>query len=558
MYRGLILVLLLAAVAVGQGDEARQEISFDALRIAQNLGADSQFSGRLPLAEAYLPSNERREGRQLMDPDFLLDAVRALGNSEAFENDRAQAKRRDGRIVVAGDQEILDDARRVISFFESAFAQPVTVEVWGLSGSGGGVLSEEETRARLQSDTARLLGRRDLIPGQRARVASHLRDRFVSAFETEVAQEAVTTEPLVSTLVTGLTLDMRVDWLGRASVFVDYALLKSKLTSMAEAEPAAHDAGRLQLPRVDSVQFGGTAIVPLGGAVQVSVARRSFLLRFRGEAPAFELDDRARILPIGALIAPRRRFPLVTLSHRRVRDAFEQDGPEEEEGISPEALCDHGMMSAGEEFLDSEEARVNCVGSRLVIYGPKQFSSQVAKAIEEAGKPSLVQRRVEMRMVGIPPRSIDVVQAARAAKGVSAQGVITAVDGRAFRILAGEESTDIRDFSVSVAQKAVGHSPVVGMSFEGLVFDGVLEQRANGRIAMRGAFAISESRVGKSPAPHITVNTGKHKGAVELPATHDRVLEIATYLKADESWQVIAVVEGADQPLALMVRLKDL
>jgi hypothetical protein len=557
--RGLALCLLLAAPLLAQDEPERRQVYLNGIRAAQHLGADAVFDGRLPLSSAYRPMHRFGEGRDLISRDHLIDAIREFGDHEAYDEAQAQVQGLgDSLISVYGSDSVIKSARDTLAFYERAFASPMVVEVWSLVGGAPGVLDAAGVERVLRGADATLMSRRSVFPGQDARMGQTTRDRFVADYEVEIAQEAVASRPIIRSLATGLRVDLRLDWTIDGRVFIDYFVMNSFLQGMQEAGSAAPDAEKVQLPSVRAAQVGGNAVVPAGGGLVVQVVRgeesSTHLLRVIGQMPNMRFGQKARAIPSGALTLPVRRFRAVTLSHQNVRELETPDDDEGDGPISADWLIEIGLMADRESFEESPDARMNYQGGRCVVAASVSTMDKVQQSLERMEKEVLKTRSVEVRMVSLARDSDDAVARARISTEVLVSGGATVMDGRVFRILAGREVAQIRDFGCEVAQKAKCYDPQIGLSFDGFVLDGRFEKRVSGGTSFRGALALSAKR-GPDRERQV-INSTTEGGAIRLPKTQDLVLEISAVLPDSEEWQLVATTQTAEGAAGLLMRVR--
>ncbi|MEZ6194108.1 MAG: hypothetical protein R3F20_00025 [Planctomycetota bacterium] len=562
MHRSLTLLALAVALLAGSAaaqneDDVRQTAQFDAFRLGRHLGADAGGGTDLPLRAAYVRSPEEFEGRDLVEAEFIIDLVRSAIRPDSWDEEGAEISIIGHRISVTHTPEVVAEVRTFMAALEAALLSPLVVELWESPGARPGSVTAEEARALIGVQGARLLARRTMIAGQSMRMGSTERTAFVGDLDVEVAQKSRADDPQTMVVNTGTDLCLTAGWTVNGQLYLDAVATISRLEELRRRPSGSANGAEIELPRVASRRASGTGVVAPGGGIVLVAGERagaaSVLLRVSGAAPTETFGPGFSSASLIALTTMERRFPPISILQSRI--SF--DGPDVEEGqplVEADWLVELLQRAAGPDWFDAPGNQINMLNDRVFLRGaPEQVAPMRLRC--GAMEREFPTHRVEFRVVELSDLAGDPLVHARESKKVVASGGTSAMDGRSFRILAGREIAVLMDLDVEIAQEAQTHDPVVGLVFDGYVFDGRVTRMNGDRLALRGVFTRQDLAASEGlRQPEFVDKTNGVQAALDQPATGGTRQEIAMPVEPG-AWSLASVFSGSRGTQALLVRI---
>jgi hypothetical protein len=419
--------------------------------------------------------------------DILEELVLGVPGVEDLDIDE-----RSGVLRVAGSALAQAEFARLLVDLSTLATDSVEVELrrltsvaWG--AQRGAVLDAAGAEALFAGGQTSLIARRTIPVGRSSALSTSAFESFLYDYDVEVAQAAVAADPQVTVMRTGIDFaaHVRVAADGRLALRVWGRDGASEQPHRERVIPGFGGAA-LQLPRVVTQLFVGSAVIPAGGALLVGDANGASGFVVRVQRPNGASAPGGATSPFVACgevaLRAARTWP------RAPHHASPSGGWQPRDDDKPAWFEDMDPLLEPEEVFDTFqdlcqerglEGRMRRIGA--YIYVPDEGALRTATREHVAGLNGALAAEtfeVELRYGELPSTELAGLVTKSTQEGSFepllarlAQRVLTAArSGDSASVTQGVESFYLQDYDVEIAQAASIPDPIVAPLFEGLTF----------------------------------------------------------------------------------------
>jgi len=517
--------------------------------------------------------------------DIIEDLV--LGLSEVGDVDIDE---RSGMLRVAASAPAQAEVARILSDLTALATDTVEVELHRLGPKAwdaqrGAVLDSASVDTLLAASESSLIARRTIPVGRASALSTAAFESFMYDYDVEVAQGAMAADPQVTVVRTG------VEFAAHVQIAADGRLvLRAWGRDAAQDQPhrerviPGFGGASVQLPRVATQLFTGSAVVSSGGALLLGDANggSGFALRIqRGAAPGAPGSETSPFVACGEVTFSAARTwpePLYKASPSGGWAPRDDDKPawfeDRDALLEPEEVFDTFQDLCQERGLTGRMRRIGAY-----IYVPEEGPLRVATRAHIADLNGALRSEtfdVELRYGALATAELAGLLASVTQGGsyepllaqLGQRALTAARSGDSASVTQGVESFYLQDYDAEIAQSASILDPIIAPSFEGLGFWCVPLRAPTGEVLTTidlafhvGGLALREfgiadwdpvpvTKLDESPVP---IGEFVRRNSIELAESRPVVVHQAIRA-ADGDWALVAVapIDGKRSFAALL------
>jgi len=419
--------------------------------------------------------------------DILEDLALALPGVADLDIDE-----RSGVLRVAGNARAQTEVGRLLADLSALATDTVEVELHRVTSKAwaaqrGAVLDSASAEALLAPGETALLARRVIPVGRSSALSTSGIESILYDYDVEVAQGALAADPQVTILRTGVEFaaHVRIAADGRLALCA-WGREGTMDQPIRERVIPGYGGASVQLPRVTTQLFTGSAIVPHGGALLLGDANGAsgFVVRVKRASGASAPGGAASpFVACGEVsFGAARTWPVVPYL------ASPSGGWIPRDDALPAWFEDRDPLLAPDEIFDTFEdlrqergleGRMRRIGS--YIYVPDEGALRTATREHLAGLNGALGSEtfeVELRYGEVARDELIGLVSASAQEGsyeqllarLGRRVLTSARSGDSASVTQGVESFYLQDYDIEIAQAASIPDPIVAPIFEGLCF----------------------------------------------------------------------------------------